>query len=197
MPLPSPDAPETLPLELGDGLVDGDPAAGVIPTLFAMNAAHQLEPLLGEIGHHEDSARPHHPGHVTQDGRRFVEVMQHRHHGGAAESACREGQPGRVPPHEVDAVPNPGLSGQEADRVLERIEPPRLRHRAAGPERPDDRDRLLVAAEVAIVLAIVLLFITGFIMGKLSEKNPWWKGLRMSLVGLAAFVVCYLIGGAV
>lgn len=55
----------------------------------------------------------------------------------------------------------------------------------------------LLAAETAIVLAIILLFITGFIMGRLSEKNPWWKGLRMALVGMAAFVVCYLIGGAV
>jgi predicted membrane protein (TIGR00267 family) len=58
-------------------------------------------------------------------------------------------------------------------------------------------ETIVVAAEVAIVLAIILLFITGFIMGKLSEKNPWWKGLRMSLVGLAAFVVCYMIGGVV
>ena len=58
-------------------------------------------------------------------------------------------------------------------------------------------ETIVVAAEVAIVLAIVLLFITGFIMGKLSERNPWWKSLRMSLVGLAAFVVCYMIGGAV
>jgi len=58
-------------------------------------------------------------------------------------------------------------------------------------------ETIVVAAEVAIVLAIVLLFITGFIMGKLSERNPWWKGLRMSLVGLAAFVVCYMIGGVV
>lgn len=56
---------------------------------------------------------------------------------------------------------------------------------------------LVLAAEVAVVLAISLLFVTGFVMGRLSEKNPWWKGLRMSLVGLAAFVVCYLIGGAV
>ncbi len=56
---------------------------------------------------------------------------------------------------------------------------------------------MIVAAEVAIVLAIVLLFCTGFIMGMLSEKNPWWKGIRMSLVGMAAFVVCYLIAGAV
>ncbi|HQN76085.1 MAG TPA: VIT1/CCC1 transporter family protein [Methanomassiliicoccales archaeon] len=58
-------------------------------------------------------------------------------------------------------------------------------------------ETILVAAEAAIVLAIILLFITGFIMGKLSERNPWWKGLRMSLVGLAAFVVCYMIGGVV
>ncbi len=58
-------------------------------------------------------------------------------------------------------------------------------------------ETMIVAAETAIVLAIVLLFITGFIMGRLSEKNPWWKGLRMSLVGLAAFIVCYMIGGVV
>ena len=60
-----------------------------------------------------------------------------------------------------------------------------------------DEGTILVAAEVAIVLSIVLLFVTGFIMGRISEKNPWWKGLRMAMVGLAAFVVCYLIGGAV
>ncbi len=58
-------------------------------------------------------------------------------------------------------------------------------------------ETILVAAEVAIVLAIVLLFITGFIMGRLSERNPWWKGLRMALVGVAAFFVCYMIGGVV
>ena len=58
-------------------------------------------------------------------------------------------------------------------------------------------ETIMVAAEVAIVLAIVLLFITGFIMGRLSDRNPWWKGLRMALVGMAAFVVCYLIGGVV
>jgi len=56
---------------------------------------------------------------------------------------------------------------------------------------------IIIAAEASIVLAIVLLFITGFVMGRLSDKNPWWKGLRMSLVGLAAFVVCYGIGGVV
>lgn len=58
-------------------------------------------------------------------------------------------------------------------------------------------ETIIVAAEVAIILALVLLFITGFIMGKLSERNPWWKGLRMALVGVAAFFVCYMIGGLV
>jgi VIT1/CCC1 family predicted Fe2+/Mn2+ transporter len=47
------------------------------------------------------------------------------------------------------------------------------------------------------VLAIILLFITGFVMGRLSDRNPWWKGLRMAAVGFAAFVICYLIGGMV
>lgn len=60
-----------------------------------------------------------------------------------------------------------------------------------------DESTLLVAAEAAIVLAISLLFITGFVMGRISERNPWWKGLRMALVGIGAFVVCYLIGGVV
>jgi len=58
-------------------------------------------------------------------------------------------------------------------------------------------ETILVAAEVAIVLAIILLFITGFIMGKISERNPWLKGMRMALVGVAAFFVCYMIGGVV
>ncbi|MDD1771379.1 MAG: VIT1/CCC1 transporter family protein [Methanomassiliicoccales archaeon] len=56
---------------------------------------------------------------------------------------------------------------------------------------------ILEAAKVAIVLAISILFVTGFIMGRLSEKNPWWKGLRMACIGLVAFVICYMIGGAV
>lgn len=56
---------------------------------------------------------------------------------------------------------------------------------------------LLTAAEASIVLAIVMLFVTGFIMGRLSDRNPWWKGLRMAMVGLVAFVICYIIGGAV
>ncbi|MCX6650120.1 MAG: VIT1/CCC1 transporter family protein [Methanomassiliicoccales archaeon] len=56
---------------------------------------------------------------------------------------------------------------------------------------------IVAAAEAAIMLAIILLFITGFIMGRLSDRNPWWKGLRMAAVGLVAFVICYFIGGMV
>ncbi|MCG7843856.1 MAG: VIT1/CCC1 transporter family protein [Methanomassiliicoccales archaeon] len=56
---------------------------------------------------------------------------------------------------------------------------------------------LLTAAEASITLAIIMLFVTGFIMGRLSDRNPWWKGLRMAMVGLAAFVICYFIGGVV
>ena len=58
-------------------------------------------------------------------------------------------------------------------------------------------DTLVAAAEISLVLAIAILFVTGFFMGRMSERNPWWKGLRMALVGLVAFVICYLIAGAV
>ncbi|HUT26791.1 MAG TPA: VIT1/CCC1 transporter family protein [Methanomassiliicoccales archaeon] len=58
-------------------------------------------------------------------------------------------------------------------------------------------DTLVVAAETSLVLAIAILFVTGFFMGRMSERNPWWKGLRMAGVGLIAFVICYLIAGAV
>ncbi|TFG57348.1 MAG: hypothetical protein E4H30_00735 [Methanomassiliicoccus sp.] len=58
-------------------------------------------------------------------------------------------------------------------------------------------DTLVAAAGTSLVLAIAILFVTGFFMGRMSERNPWWKGLRMAMVGLFAFVICYLIAGAV
>ena len=58
-------------------------------------------------------------------------------------------------------------------------------------------DTLVAAAGTSLVLAIAILFVTGFFMGRMSERNPWWKGLRMAMVGLIAFVICYLIAGAV
>jgi predicted membrane protein (TIGR00267 family) len=56
---------------------------------------------------------------------------------------------------------------------------------------------VVLAAEVAIALSILLMFITGFIMGKTAMKNPWLKGIRMAVIGVVAFILCYFIGGAV
>ena len=53
------------------------------------------------------------------------------------------------------------------------------------------------AAEVAIGLSISTLFVTGFIMGRIGNRNPWVRGFRMAIIGVGAFVVCYLIGGAI
>jgi VIT1/CCC1 family predicted Fe2+/Mn2+ transporter len=58
-------------------------------------------------------------------------------------------------------------------------------------------DDIVYAAEVSITLAISILFITGYFMGRMANKNPWIKGGRMALIGLIAFGICYLIGGAV
>jgi predicted membrane protein (TIGR00267 family) len=58
-------------------------------------------------------------------------------------------------------------------------------------------DHVQEAAEVAIGLAIATLFVTGFFMGRIGNKNPWVRGARMAVIGMAAFVICYLIGGAI
>jgi predicted membrane protein (TIGR00267 family) len=58
-------------------------------------------------------------------------------------------------------------------------------------------DKVQEAAEVAIGLAIATLFVTGFFMGRIGNKNPWVRGARMAVIGVAAFVVCFLIGGAI
>lgn len=56
---------------------------------------------------------------------------------------------------------------------------------------------IVYAAEVSITLAISILFVTGYFMGRMANRNPWIKGGRMALIGLIAFGICYLIGGAV
>lgn len=57
-------------------------------------------------------------------------------------------------------------------------------------------DRVQEAAEIAIGLAIATLFVTGFFMGRIGNRNPWVRGARMAVIGVAAFVICFLIGGA-
>ncbi|MGD0816984.1 MAG: VIT1/CCC1 transporter family protein [Methanomassiliicoccales archaeon] len=56
---------------------------------------------------------------------------------------------------------------------------------------------IVTAAEISITLAISILFVTGFFMGQVANKNPWAKGLRMAVIGLIAFGICYVIGAVV
>lgn len=56
---------------------------------------------------------------------------------------------------------------------------------------------IVYAAEVSITLAISILFVTGYFMGRMANKNPLVKGARMAVIGLIAFGVCYLIGATV
>jgi predicted membrane protein (TIGR00267 family) len=56
---------------------------------------------------------------------------------------------------------------------------------------------IVAAAEISITLAISLLFVTGYFMGRIANKNPWIKGLRMAVIGLIAFAICYIIGANV
>ncbi len=56
---------------------------------------------------------------------------------------------------------------------------------------------IVAAAEISITLAISLLFVTGYFMGRMANKNPWIKGMRMAVIGLIAFAICYIIGASV
>jgi predicted membrane protein (TIGR00267 family) len=49
------------------------------------------------------------------------------------------------------------------------------------------------AAWTAVVLAITLLFLTGYFMGRAGKRNPWIQAIRMGLVGVAAFIICFYI----
>ncbi len=50
-----------------------------------------------------------------------------------------------------------------------------------------------LAAWIAISLALLILFGTGYVMGMIGKRNPWAQGIRMTAVGAFAFVVCYII----
>jgi predicted membrane protein (TIGR00267 family) len=56
---------------------------------------------------------------------------------------------------------------------------------------------LVTAAWVAVGLALATLFVMGAIIGKWGEKNPLVQGARMTVVGIFAFIVCYLLGSVV
>ncbi len=53
------------------------------------------------------------------------------------------------------------------------------------------------AAWTAVGLAITLLGLTGYFMGRAGKRNPWVQAVRMGLVGVGAFIICFYIESAV
>lgn len=49
------------------------------------------------------------------------------------------------------------------------------------------------AGSVAVLLALSMLFLTGAMLGRSDKHFAWLRGLRMGLIGLAAFAICYTI----
>ena len=54
-------------------------------------------------------------------------------------------------------------------------------------------DSIRSAGFVAVGLALCLLFATGTALGRTGKGVAWLRGLRMALIGLGAFFVCYAI----
>jgi len=52
---------------------------------------------------------------------------------------------------------------------------------------------IALAAWIAVSLAMMMLFVTGCVMGIIGKRNPWVQGARMAVMGAVAFVVCYSI----
>ena len=54
-------------------------------------------------------------------------------------------------------------------------------------------DNIRTAGYVAVLLALSMLFLTGAMLGRGDKRFAWLRGLRMGLIGLAAFAICYTI----
>jgi len=52
---------------------------------------------------------------------------------------------------------------------------------------------LRIAAWCAMGLALAILFAAGTVLGRMRNKSPWLKGLRMLGFGILAFAIGYLI----
>jgi predicted membrane protein (TIGR00267 family) len=52
-----------------------------------------------------------------------------------------------------------------------------------------------MALYVAVILILVLLFILGAFLGRISKANFIFGGLRMLLVGAVTAVILLLVGG--
>ncbi|MFP4545745.1 MAG: VIT1/CCC1 transporter family protein [Methanomassiliicoccales archaeon] len=46
---------------------------------------------------------------------------------------------------------------------------------------------------ISVTLALSILFVTGAMMGRMTQSNPLWKGTRMAIIGFLAFLLCYWI----
>jgi predicted membrane protein (TIGR00267 family) len=53
--------------------------------------------------------------------------------------------------------------------------------------------QIRTAAWVSVILAIGILFSTGAMMGRMGKRNPWARGTRMAIAGLAAFAICFWV----
>jgi predicted membrane protein (TIGR00267 family) len=50
-----------------------------------------------------------------------------------------------------------------------------------------------IASWLSVVLALSTLFVAGVYMGRIGNKNPWTKGLRMVGFGFIAFIIGFLL----
>jgi VIT1/CCC1 family predicted Fe2+/Mn2+ transporter len=56
-------------------------------------------------------------------------------------------------------------------------------------------DDVTWAMRVSNVIAIVLLFLTGYAFGRCAAYNPWRTGLAMVVLGVVLVVVTIMLGG--
>lgn len=54
-------------------------------------------------------------------------------------------------------------------------------------------ENLRETAIISLVLALSILFVTGALMGKMGNHNPFVKGARMAFIGFIVFLICFWI----
>lgn len=50
-----------------------------------------------------------------------------------------------------------------------------------------------LAAYTSIAMAIAIIFFVGAAIGRMTKANPWLKGLRMALIGVAVYAATFYI----
>jgi VIT1/CCC1 family predicted Fe2+/Mn2+ transporter len=56
-------------------------------------------------------------------------------------------------------------------------------------------DDAVLALRISNAIAIVMLFLMGYVFGRLTERNPWAVGLFMVLFGILLVVMTIALGG--